>query len=76
MQRYYIDKSMVEHRCCWDAAIARKCPKGQGNYGSDVRLICECDDVNARFICDALNLKAETDGDSMIHHTAQEGETT
>lgn len=52
---YYADKSMVEHGCCWDTAIVRKCKPGEGIYGGDVYLVCECLDENAQQICDALN---------------------
>jgi len=52
---YYIDDTMVEHGCCWDSAIVRKCKNGEGMYGGDVALICECYSGNAQMICDALN---------------------
>ena len=55
MERYYLDNSMVEHGCCWNAAVVRKCKQGGGMYGSDVELVCECEEGNAQLICDALN---------------------
>lgn len=55
MNEYYIDEKMVEHECCWNSAVVRKCEPGRGKYGSDVELICECWSINARFICNALN---------------------
>ena len=55
MERYYIDASMVEHGCCWDTAVVRKCKMGDGMYGKDVELVCECDESRAQVICDALN---------------------
>ena len=61
MNQYYIDNSMVEHKCCWDAAIVRKCETGAGIYGGDIDLICECDSENAQAICDALNAFIKVD---------------
>ena len=56
LNHYYIDANFVEHRCCWDTAIVRKCEMGKGMYGKDVELICECNDNLAQEICDALNM--------------------
>jgi len=55
---FYIDNSNVEHGCCWDTAICRKVPKGDGNYGSDYELFVECSSENAEFILAALNTAA------------------
>jgi len=55
MERYYIDASMVEHKCCWKTAVVRKCEMGKGMYWGDVELVCECDESSAQMICDALN---------------------
>jgi hypothetical protein len=52
---FYIDNARIEHGCCWGAAIVQDCKKGQGMYGGDTDLICECDADKAQFICDALN---------------------
>ena len=62
MSRYYIDKSMVEHGCCWTAAIARKCEPGKGMYGGDIDLVCECNDEHAEEICAALNAALDAGG--------------
>ena len=52
---FYIDDASVEHACCWDTAVVQKCEPGKGMYGGDVALICECNEEQAQFICDALN---------------------
>lgn len=53
--RYYVDANEVEHGCCWNAAVVRKCEPGKGMYGGDVELVCECDESRAQLICDTLN---------------------
>lgn len=55
VQPYFIDDSMVEHGCCWDTAIVRRCEIGGGAYGGAIELICECNSDRAKVICDALN---------------------
>jgi hypothetical protein len=55
MERYRVDASFVEHECCWDSAIVINCKKGEGQYGGEVKLICECDSDMAEFIANALN---------------------
>lgn len=52
---FWIDTDMVEHGCCWDTAVVTRCPEGEGQYGTDVSLVCECRNEHAQFICDALN---------------------
>ena len=53
--KYRIDNNYVEHGCCWDSAIVVDCEKGEGMYGHNVALVCECDSDNANVICAALN---------------------
>ena len=60
-RKYYIDNSFVEHGCCWGAAIVQKCEKGEGMYGGDVELVCECDPELAEMIRDALNAFSPTE---------------
>lgn len=55
---FYIDNANIEHGCCWDTAICRKVPMGEGNYGLDYELFVECNSENAEFILAALNLAA------------------
>lgn len=58
---YYLDHRMVEHGCCRDMAIARKCEPGQGQYGEDVELVAECRAEDAPTILAALNAALTTD---------------
>ncbi len=52
---YYEDKRMVEHGCCLETAIVRKCSHGHGMYGKGVMLICECDSEHVQAILRGLN---------------------
>ncbi|KAA0970288.1 hypothetical protein FPY71_07110 [Aureimonas fodinaquatilis] len=47
---------MVEHGCCWDAAISAKVPLGDGKYGGDKALIAECNIENSPLIAAAPDL--------------------
>ena len=51
---YYIDSKYVEHSCCWESAVVRKCD-GTGLYPEGVYLFCECNEGADKIICDALN---------------------
>jgi len=52
---FRVDNSMVEHRCCWDSAIVTDCDEGEGMYGGNVSLVCECDSGMVEIIVKALN---------------------
>ncbi len=52
---FYRDDTMLEHRCCWDAAIVRKCEPGKGQYSGDVALVCECREEYVNVILKVLN---------------------
>ena len=54
MSKYYIDTDYVEHGCCWDATICCKVSMGEGQYAK-VKLMMECMEEDAEFICNALN---------------------
>lgn len=56
---FYIDPKRVEHHCCWNSAIVRKCKKGEGMYGLDIELVCECEAGLAERLCDALNAQED-----------------
>lgn len=43
-KKWYQDDSYVEHGCCWDHAIVRKCKRGEGQYGEGVELLAEVTD--------------------------------
>jgi hypothetical protein len=60
---FYIDNDRLEHACCWDMAIVKKVPKGQGNFGRDEVLVAECHREYADIILAALNA-LETGSDS------------
>jgi len=55
MDVFYIDANYLEHGCCWDTAIMKRCEKGKGQYGGDAELLLECKDEDAEFICKVLN---------------------
>lgn len=61
MNRYYVDTKGVEHECCWNSAIVRNCANGEGWYGGDYELVCECSLELAQTICDALNASLDSD---------------
>jgi len=65
-KKYYIDRNYVEHTCCWGTAIVCRCEEGKGMYDKGIDLILECNDDNAKFICDALN----------EHYNKLDGDTT
>jgi len=52
---YRIDDLMVEHGCCWDSAIVTDCDEGDGMYGGNVSLVCECNSDMAEIIVNLLN---------------------
>lgn len=59
-QIFRVDESMVVHTCCWGSAVVRDCEMGEGAYGKDVEVVCECLAENAELICNALNQYEQT----------------
>ena len=51
MTEYRIDRSHVEHSCCYDAVVIRDIDGKQEK-------VCECREDDAQMICDALNAAA------------------
>jgi len=46
----------VEHACCYDTAIICEIDDlSRAFYGTNIYRICECNDVDADFIINALN---------------------
>lgn len=56
MDKYFIDNSHVEHRCCWNAAICIDTMDNCGPQGvRGVNVVAECREEHTQIICDALN---------------------
>jgi len=43
-KKWYQDDSYLEHGCCWDHVIVRRCKKGDGQYGGEIELLAELRD--------------------------------
>lgn len=59
MSKYFIDREMSGHKCCWDVTICYKVEKSEDIHGRGVASLLECMDDDAEFICNALNKAQE-----------------